>query len=255
MLAHVADNVAVVRALGATSAAVVGNDWGSPIAAASALMRPDLFTAVGLLGVPYTPRGPMRPTDAFAHAGGDDEFYVSYFQAPGRAEGEIEPDVRGWLLGFYAALSGDSVRRYADVFTIAPGGAMRDKLPTPERLPAWLSEADFDAVTRAFERNGLSGALNRYRNVDRDWEDLAAWDGSTIEQPAIYIGGEFDASATWLADAIEAHSTTLPGLTANHVLDGCGHWIQQERPGDVSRLIIEWLAAAHAGASGTRVQA
>jgi hypothetical protein len=62
--------------------------------------------AVGLLSVPYAPPGGPRPTDAFAKVGGAEEFYVSYFQTPGRAEAEIELDVRGWLAGFYAGLSG-----------------------------------------------------------------------------------------------------------------------------------------------------
>ena len=179
MLAHVADNVAVLRALDAPTAAVVGHDWGSPIAAASALMRPDLFTALGLLGVPYAPRSPMRPTEAFAHAGGDDEFYVSYFQHPGQAEAEIEADIRGWLVGFYVALSGESGRRHVDVFTIPPGATMREKLPADAQPPSWLSPEDLDASVRSFGRTGVAGALNRYRNVDRDWEDLAAWDGLT----------------------------------------------------------------------------
>jgi pimeloyl-ACP methyl ester carboxylesterase len=246
MLAHVADNVAVLRALDAPTAAVVGHDWGSPIAAASALMRPDLFTALGLLGVPYAPRSPMRPTEAFAHAGGDDEFYVSYFQHPGQAEAEIEADIRGWLIGFYVALSGESGRRHVDVFTIPPGATMREKLPADAQPPSWLSPEDLDASVRSFERTGVAGALNRYRNVDRDWEDLAAWDGLTLRQPAIYIGGELDASAMWLADAIEAHGTTLPGFAGNHILDGCGHWVQQERPADVNRLLLDWLAGTRA---------
>ena len=38
--------------------------------------------------------------------GGTEEFYISYIQAPGRAEAEIEPDVRGWLAGIYTTLSG-----------------------------------------------------------------------------------------------------------------------------------------------------
>ena len=84
MLAHVADDVAVVRALGHETATIVGHDWGSPIAAASALLRPDLVDAVGLLGVPYIPPGGPRPTEAFAQADGDEEFSVSLFQAPGR---------------------------------------------------------------------------------------------------------------------------------------------------------------------------
>src|SRR5215217_976505 len=99
----VADNAGVVRALGERTAAIVGHDWGSPIAANSALLEPEVFTAVALLSVPYTPRNALRPTDAFAMAGGDEEFYVSYFQEPGRAEREIDPDVRGWLKGFATA--------------------------------------------------------------------------------------------------------------------------------------------------------
>jgi pimeloyl-ACP methyl ester carboxylesterase len=216
---------------------VVGHDWGSPIAATSALVRPDVFTAVGLLSVPYTPRSSVRPTDAFARAGGDEEFYVSYFQQPGRAEAEIEPDVRSWLRGFYTALAAD-----ANVFSIPHGARMRDRFPdaaTP--LPPWLSKADFDVYAAEFERTGMTGALNRYRNVDRDWEDLAAWDGATIGQPAIYIAGTRDASTAWLAEAIEAQATTLPGLRGSHLLEG-GHCVQQERPEDVNRLLIDWLA-------------
>jgi len=77
MLAHVADTVAAVHVLGSDTAALIGHCSGPTIAAACALMRPDLFTAVGLLGVPYTPRGDLRPTEAFALAGGEEEFYVS----------------------------------------------------------------------------------------------------------------------------------------------------------------------------------
>lgn len=109
MLDLVEDNAAVVRALGEESAVVVGHDWGATIAAHSALLRPEVFRAVGLLSVPYTPRGGPRPTSIFAQMGGDEEFYVSYLQEPGRAEAEIEPDVRGWLAGFYAALSADTM--------------------------------------------------------------------------------------------------------------------------------------------------
>ena len=126
---HVADNVGVVRALGERTAAIVGHDWGSPIAANSALLAPEMFTAVALLSVPYTPRNEFRPTDAFALAGGDEEFYVSYFQEPGRAEAEIEPDVRGWLRGFITAPP--------KAFTIPPGARLSDGF-TDAPVPPWL---------------------------------------------------------------------------------------------------------------------
>jgi pimeloyl-ACP methyl ester carboxylesterase len=250
MLAHVADAVAVVRGLGEETAVVVGHDWGSPIAAACAQLRPDVFTAVGLLGVPFAPRAPMRPTDAFALADGDEEFYVRYFQEPGRAEAEILPDVRGWLLGFYAALGGDAAGDHANVVTIPAGGRMRDRFPADGRVPAWLDPADLDAATAELEAHGVSGALNRYRNVDRDWEDLAAFDGLSIEQPAIYVAGERDSSTAWLRDAIDAHPVTLPGLHGNHLVAGAGHWVQLERPDEVNALLCDWLVAVRAGAGG-----
>lgn len=243
MLDLVEDNVAVVRALGEESAVVVGHDWGSNIAAASALLHPGVFRAVGLLSVPYAPPGGPRPTDVFGQIGGpEQEFYVSYFQEPGRAEAEIEPDVRGWLAGFYAALSADTMPAEGepDPHFVAPGCQLRDRFPTGP-LPAWLSEEDLDVYAAEFERTGLTGALNRYRNMDRDWEDLTPHRGAPIKQPALFIGGALDASTTWMTDAIDAYPTTLPALSASHLLDGCGHWIQQERPNKVNSLLTDWL--------------
>lgn len=244
MLELVEDNAAVVDALGEESAVIVGHDWGSTIAANSALVRPDVFRAVGLLGVPYAPRGGPRPSQVFAQMGGDEEFYVSYFQEPGRAEAEIEPDVRGWLAGFYAALSADTMPAPGapGPHFVSRGGTLRDRFPAGPR-PAWLSENDLDVYAAEFERTGMTWALNRYRNMDRDWEDLAGFDGAPITQPSLFIGGSMDASTTWLADAIKAYPTTLPGLGSSHILDGCGHWIQQERPAEINRLLTDWLAS------------
>ncbi|WP_062352221.1 alpha/beta fold hydrolase [Herbidospora yilanensis] len=238
------DNVAVVRALGERTAVIVGHDWGSVIAADSALLRPDVFRAVGLLSVPYAPRGGPRPSEVFAAMGGGDEFYVSYFQEPGRAEAEIEPDVRGWLAGLYAALSADTMPRgdAPDPHFVSPGGTLRERFPAG-RLPAWLSEHDLDVYAAEFERTGMRGALNRYRNMDRDWEDLADFDGAAITQPSLFAGGSLDASTMWMADAIEAYPVTLPGLVSSHLLDGCGHWIQQERPEEVNEILTGWLAS------------
>ncbi|MFI0895509.1 alpha/beta fold hydrolase [Streptomyces sp. NPDC020983] len=239
-----ADAVAVVRALGGEPAVVVGHDWGANIAAGAALLHPDVFRAVGLLSVPYAPRGGPRPSELFAAMGGEEEFYVSYFQQPGRAEAEIEPDVRGWLAGLYAALSGDTMPEPGapDPHFVRPGGTMRERFPHG-RTPAWLSEEELDYYAGEFERSGMTGALNRYRNMDRDWEDMAPFDGAPVRQPSLFAGGALDASTTWMSAAIEAFPATLPGLVSSHVLDGCGHWIQQERPAEVNTLLTAWLAA------------
>lgn len=146
MLDLVEDNVALVRALGEEEAVVVGHDWGAGIAATSALLHPEVFRAVGLLSVPYAPPGGPRPTGLFARMGGDEEFYVSYFQEPGRAEAEVEPDVRGWLAGFYAALSADTMPAPGEPdphFVARAGGRLRDRFPGGQ-LPGWLTEGDLD---------------------------------------------------------------------------------------------------------------
>lgn len=240
MTRHVDDNVALVRALGAETAIVVGHDWGSPIAANSALLRPDVFTAVAMLSVPYIPRGGPRPTELFAAAGGEAEFYISYFQQAGRVEAEIEPDVATWVRGMYVTLSGEHAHSGASAFFIPPGGRLVDGFSTAD-LPAWLSPADLAVYVADFERTGLTGGLNRYRNVDRDWMDLADYDGAAITQPSLFIGGMRDPVTILNKGRIDAFPTTLPGLRGAHLLDRCGHWIQQERADEVNSLLLEWL--------------
>ena len=247
MLQHVSDNLGVLEALGVENCIVIGHDWGSPIAANSALLRPDVFRAVGLLSVPYSPPGGRKPTEVFDGFGAavGEEFYINYFQQPGRAEAEAELDVRGWLQGFYVAASGDGGPA-ADGGTIAsvkPGHMLRERFPAIENLPAWLTEEDLDCYTSQFEATGFRGALNRYRNVDRDWMDLQPWRNRPIEVPAIFIGGEKDGPTIWGANSIERHKVTLPLCSGNHILPGCGHWVQQERADDVNRLLLDWLSS------------
>jgi pimeloyl-ACP methyl ester carboxylesterase len=244
MLRHVADNVALVAALGAEQAVVVGHDWGAPIAWNSALLRPDIFRAVAGLSVPFSPAGDTRPSDAFRRMGGAEEFYIEYFQVPGRAERELEEDVRRWLLGFYFTASGDAPPPSGGTIATLPhGGSLRDRFAYPEAMPAWLSDADLDVYAGEFERTGFTGGLNRYRNVDRDWEDLSVFRGRPIEVPALFVGGDRDGPTIWGAPSIERFAQTLPQLHRSIILPGCGHWTQQERPGEVNEALLDFLSA------------
>ena len=176
---------------------------------------------------------------------GDDEFYISYFQQPGRAEAEIERDVRGWLLGFYHCASGD-ITDGPNIALVERGRELRDKFVYPESLPAWLSEDDLDYYTGEFERTGFTGGLNRYRNVDRDWEDLAPFARQPVQIPALFIGGSKDGPTVWGGTAIERFPETLPKLHKSVILEGSGHWIQQERATATNAELIEFLDAIHA---------
>jgi len=246
MVRIVADNVGLVGALGAETAVIVGHDWGAPIAWTSALLRPDVFTAVAGLSVPYSPPGPYRPLAMMRALGGEEEFYIEYFQEPGRAEAEIEEDVRRWLAGFMFSASGDAPPpdlTKGTIATIAPGAKMQDRFSYPTDALAWLTDDDIDVYASEFEHTGFRGALNRYRNVDRDWEDLAAWRGRSIEVPALFIGGDRDGPTVWGAAAIAAFETTLPKLHDSVILEGCGHWTQQERPDAVNAALVEFLGS------------
>lgn len=244
MVRLVADNVGLVTALGESSAVIVGHDWGAPIAWTTAMLRPDVFRAVAGLSVPFSPPSEHRPLELMRAMAGDEEFYVEYFQEPGRAEAEIEVDLRDWMLGFMFTASGDAPPpdpAVGTVATIPHGARMRDRFHRPAVMPDWLSETDLDVYTSEFEHSGLRGPLNRYRNVDRDWEDLAAFRGAAIQVPALFIGGDRDGPTVWGEPAIAAFPQTLPRLHQSVILEGCGHWTQQERPDEVNAALLGFL--------------
>ncbi len=246
MLQHVADNVGVVEALGEKTAIVVGHDWGSPIAAHSALLRPDVFTAVALLSVAYSPPGRRRPTESFAAmaAASGEEFYINYFQEPGRAEAEIELDVRSWLLGFYFSASGDSgpPADGGTMATVPPGKHDARPLRPPRGAALTGSPRTTWTSTRRSSSAPGSGARS---TATATWTGTGwtsrAWRGSPINVPALFVGGEKDGPTIWGAGAIARYPETLPRLRGSHILPGCGHWIQQERPDELNELLTGFL--------------
>jgi pimeloyl-ACP methyl ester carboxylesterase len=235
----VADHAGVLDALGEEAAVVVGHDWGAPIAWHCALLHPGRFRAVVGLSVPYTPRPPAPPTTLFKAMFKDNFFYILYFQEPGVAEAELQADPRKSLRLFLYAASGDSP---PTSFALKPKDAkFLDGLPEPERLPSWLTEADLDYFTSEFEKSGFRGPLNRYRNMDRDWQELEQLAGAKVQQPALFIAGERDGVIAMNPSGIETMKQFVPNMKKVVLLPGCGHWTQQERPDDVNRELIAFL--------------
>ena len=176
-----------------------------------------------------------------AEMAGDDVFYVNHFQEVGKAEAEIEEDVRRWLLGFYWCAGGD-IEDGPNIGLVRNGGTIKEKLVQPEVMPEWMTDQDLDVYTNEFEYSGFFGPLSRYRNVNRDWEDLAPYAGQPITIPSMFIGGERDGPTIWGAQAIANFGRTLPALYKSEILPGCGHWVQQERPDETNALLLEFLA-------------
>ena len=117
-----------------------------------------------------------------------------------------------------------------------------DRFSYPDQPLVWLTDADIDMYSTEFEYSGFFGPLCRYRNVQRDWEDLQMVAGQPITVPSMFIGGDRDGPTIWGAAAIAAFDRTLPNLHSQHVLSGCGHWTQQERATEVNALLSAFLA-------------
>jgi len=234
----VGDMVALVAALGESNAAIVGHDWGAPVAWHSALFRPDLFTKVAGMSVPPPFRGRSRPLDSLRE-NGITNFYWQYFQAPGVAEAEFERDVGRTMRALLGRGFSDPS---ASLFIDTSKGFLGD-IPADRPLPNWLSEADLASFVATYQQTGFRGGLNWYRNIDRNWDLTAPWQDAQIRQPSLFIAGAQDSVITGLIGAkrVSEMGRVLPNIKAKLIIDGAGHWVQQERPDEVNAALIAFL--------------
>jgi pimeloyl-ACP methyl ester carboxylesterase len=250
----VGDLVGLLDALEIPSAVIVGHDWGATIAWQAARLRRDRFRAVACLSVPYRPRGPARPTSVMPRTA-EAQFYQLYFQEPGVAEAELERDPRLTVLNMLYGGSGEGIAARAaaaasgnasaaaGIGMVPNGGGLLRSSGVPAPLPAWLSEADIDFYAGEFSRSGFRGPLNYYRNVDRNWEQMAAFAGVPVTVPALYVAGDRDMVVSFPGtDQLLANfKQFVPALRGIKMLAGCGHWTQQERPDEVNAAIVDFV--------------
>ncbi|CAN5400791.1 alpha/beta hydrolase [soil metagenome] len=235
----VGDLVGLVHSLGEEKAILIGHDWGSMVAAPTALLRPDIFDAVGLLSVPYIPRRSVRPAMRFETMSQKRHFYQAYFQSVGHVEKELEEDLRKTILGVLYTASGDWSGNGFAVFE--KNTRLVDNLAIPEKLPAWLTEQDISQYVEQFGASGFRGPINWYRNMDRNWAATAFLSGAKLSQPTIFIAGEKDGVLKIAAEEYEALERNVPNLTKKVLIPGAGHWIQQERSSEVNELLISFV--------------
>lgn len=236
-----ADVVGLLDALGAERGVLVANDWGSGVAWACAELYPQRVAAMLHLNIAYARRGDEPPTSFIRKFAGDHFNFALYFQQPGVAEAELDRDPRDTIRRFRYALSGDAPPGTVEYLFMEKrsGAPMLEGMPSPERLPAWFTEADLDYEAKEFARTGFRGGLNWYRNMDRDWRELPEIGTTGIVQPVSYIGGRRDPSVIYAPfDQMIAAAPKLRRIT---FLEGCGHWVQEERPDEVNAALIEFL--------------
>ncbi|MEV7770079.1 alpha/beta hydrolase [Kitasatospora sp. NPDC086791] len=243
LLHLVGDVTALIGALGAEQAVVVGHDWGAPVAWATAALRPDLVRGVAGLSVPPLPSGPSPLAQSRERFG--EGFYQNYFQEPGRADAELAADPKS---SFRRVLGGTHPDGEPKPWVVPDGMKLLDTVPEPERLPDWLTEEDIEAFAADYARHGaraFTGGLNWYRNIDRNHELMAAFAGRRIEAPALYVTGEQDLVNAMVTPEVVAYllRQLTPRLHAHVRLPGTGHWTQQERPAEVNAALLDFLAS------------
>ncbi|MET8473428.1 alpha/beta hydrolase [Streptomyces sp. NPDC006422] len=217
-----ADLVGLLDAVGADDAVFVGHDWGAQVVWHMAWEHPERVRGVVGMSVPVTPRSPVEPLPVMRRRLGD-AFYIVWFQEPGVADRALAQNVRRTLVT-REIWSAEWAARPDEHFPPAP----------------WLSEEELAYYVAEFERTGFTGGLNYYRNMDRTWALTEHLAGRTIDRPALFVTGSADPVGRFMpADRLEEVLTDLRGRV---VLDGAGHWIQQERAGAVNAALLEFLA-------------
>jgi len=175
-------------------------------------------------------------------------FYQLYFQTPGVAEAELGRDPRVTLRRLLYSGSGDVPVRGGGAGLpgmVRRGGGFLEQMIDPDTLPSWLTASDIDFYAGEFARTGFRGGLNWYRNIDRNWELLAAYAGALVTVPALYVAGDRDLVVRFpgMDQLIPNLKNFVPQLRRTVMLPGCGHWTQQERAADVNAAMLEFLKA------------
>jgi pimeloyl-ACP methyl ester carboxylesterase len=233
------DMVALMHELGETSAVLVGHDMGANLAWSMALTVPHRVRGVAALSIPHKPRGTAPPL-----AAAPPQFYQRRFQQPGGPEADLDRNVRTFLPAIFDRLSGSSDAGPARDLLVPDGQQFSDLFALPSRTPTWLRAADLSVYVDTFTRTGFRGALNWYRNIDRNWHLSAPWAPGIVTVPAAYIVGDRDIAYAPFHDSgvIASMHETVRNLTDQRIVPGIGHWIAQESPEQVNDFLLTFLA-------------
>jgi pimeloyl-ACP methyl ester carboxylesterase len=275
-LHRVTDIVELVAACGyRTVAAIVGHDVGTGIAGWCSIVRPDIFRSVVMMSGPFfntadaqtdAPQAPDRIHDELARLDPPRKHYIRYYSTR-----EANDDMRNAPQGVHAFLRAYYHMKSADwrgnrpaplqartasewaklpryyVMDLDEGMAqtVASEMPTVMQIAAnrWLPDDELRVYSTEYARTGFQGGLQSYRvgSSGRFTAELQAFRGRAIDQPSLFIAGNSDWGVYQSPGALERMQETCTQLSGVHLVDGAGHWVQQEQPEQVSDLILRFL--------------
>lgn len=287
----VRDALGLVSAFGYASVdAVIGHDFGSPVAAWCALVRPDVFRSVVLMSAPFggPPKLPFDTVDAPAKPAPEDPVHrelaalprprkhYQWYYSTREADRDMSRPPQGlhdFLRAYYHHKSADWKANRPTPLKAWSAGELA-KLPTyyvmdlastmpqtvAEEMPSaaeiaanqWLPDRELAYYSAEYARTGFQGGLQWYRCGTSGAFDaeLQTWSGKTIDVPSCFIAGKQDWGTHQRAGVFEAmQSRACTRMIGCHLIDGAGHWVQQEQPQEVVRLLKQFLGQAFSGAS------
>jgi pimeloyl-ACP methyl ester carboxylesterase len=291
MLNLVRDALWLVSALGYRSvAAVVGHDFGSPVAAYCSLIRPDVFRSVVLMSAPFagppalpfdTATGQAAPPDTSSATSIHDDLaalvpprkHYHWHYSTREANDNMwkcPQGVHNFLRAYFHCKSadwkandpfplqswtGDELARMPTYYIMNLEEGMAEtvapEMPSAAEIAAcgWLPDSELEVYSAAFTRTGFQGGLQWYRCATdgRNIAELRLFSGRTIDVPSCFISGRSDWGTYQRPGEFERMQTTAcTRMMGCHLVDGAGHWVQQEQPAQVSRLLLNFLRSADA---------
>ncbi|MET3664468.1 alpha/beta hydrolase [Caulobacter sp. 1776] len=233
------DLVGLLDHLGVPKAIFVGHDWGGIVVWQLPLMHPDRVAGIIGLNTPFIPRLPMDPIQMFSHAFGED-MYIVHFQKPGVADAQLAADVER-TMRYFMRLPSSTVEAFSGRPAERRSLALQDGLarfdPAADQSQL-LSPDELAIFVDAFKRTGFTGGINWYRNFTRNWEKAASLPTRVDGVPCLMIMAELDVVLPpSLAERMGDQIADLEKV----LIEGSGHWTQQEKPAEVDAAILDWL--------------
>jgi pimeloyl-ACP methyl ester carboxylesterase len=242
------DLLGLLDHFGKDDAVFVGHDWGALIVWDLARLHPERTRAVVGVSVPFV-QWPAPPTQLMQMMYGDRFFYILYFQRPREAEEELGRDPYASMAAVLWSAGGvgfDSRDRNAASPPMEGTGFLTNMFDPPPRPfvgpeGPWLTEEDLQYYADEFAHSGFFGPISYYRNLDANFAVIKDLGPERLTMPAYFIGGTADVVNVMDPTGVERMQNLLPNFRGHTILDGVGHWTQQEAPAAFNAALLGFL--------------